>query len=66
MPLGFRHALFEVAFDALKRAQDLDKRESIRDAIATTKYASIVGPLNFTKGPFPNICADAARRSASG
>jgi branched-chain amino acid transport system substrate-binding protein len=34
MTLGFRHALFETAIDALKRAQKLDDPESIRDAIA--------------------------------
>ncbi|HME83465.1 MAG TPA: ABC transporter substrate-binding protein [Roseiarcus sp.] len=56
MTLGFRHALFETAIDALKRAQNLDDPDSIRDAIAKTDYASIVGPVNFTKGPYPNCC----------
>jgi branched-chain amino acid transport system substrate-binding protein len=54
MALGFRHALFETAFDALKRAHDLDKRESVRDAIRDMDYKSIVGPVNFRKGPLPN------------
>ncbi len=56
MPLGFRHALFEVALDALKRTKNVDDPASIRDAIAQTDYASIVGPINFRKGPFPNTC----------
>jgi branched-chain amino acid transport system substrate-binding protein len=56
MPLGFRHALFEVAIDALKRTQKIDDPASIRDAIAKTNYESIVGTINFTKGPFPNTC----------
>ena len=56
MPLGFRHALFEVAIDALKRTKNIDDPASIRDAIAATDYASIVGPVNFKKGPFPNTC----------
>lgn len=56
LPLGFRHALFEVAFDVLKRTQNLDKPESIRDAIKATNYKSIVGTIDFNKGPFPN-CA---------
>ena len=55
-PLGFRHSLFEVIFDALKRTQDLDKAASIRDALKTTKLDTIVGPIDFSKGPFPN-CA---------
>ncbi|HJS87578.1 MAG TPA: ABC transporter substrate-binding protein [Acetobacteraceae bacterium] len=54
MALGFRHSLLEVCFDVLKRSQDLDKPESIRDALRTTDYKSIVGPINFSKGPFPN------------
>lgn len=55
-PLGFRHSLFEVVFDTLKRTQDLGKPESIRDALKTTRLDTIVGPIDFTKGPFPN-CA---------
>ena len=57
MTLGFRHALFETAIDALKRAKDLDDPASIRDAISKMDYASIVGPVNFAKGPYPNTCA---------
>lgn len=55
MPLGFKHALFEVAIDALKRSKGPGKFESIRDAIANTDYSSIVGPVNFKTGPVPNI-----------
>ncbi len=54
MALGFRHSLFGVAFDVLKRTQDLGKRASIRDALRDTDYKSVVGPVNFRKGPFPN------------
>jgi len=54
MGLGFRHSLFEVAFDVLKRAHDLDDRGSIRDAIRETNYKSVVGPIDFRTGPFPN------------
>jgi branched-chain amino acid transport system substrate-binding protein len=57
MTLGFRHALFETALDALKRTQNLDDPASIRDAIAKMDYASIVGPVNFSKGPYPNTYA---------
>ncbi|RKP47123.1 ABC transporter substrate-binding protein [Pararobbsia silviterrae] len=54
MPLGFKHALFEVAIDALRRSADL-KPESIRNAIRETDLATIVGRVNFSKGPVPNI-----------
>lgn len=56
MPLGFRHSLFEVVFDALKRAESLDKPESIQKAISATDLKTICGPINFATGPFPNTC----------
>tara|TARA_R110000751_G_scaffold234229_3_gene335527 strand:+ start:149954 stop:151237 length:1284 start_codon:yes stop_codon:yes gene_type:complete len=55
MPLGFKHSLFEVALDALKRTQDPTDPASIRDAIAATSYDSVVGTIDFSKGPVPNI-----------
>jgi branched-chain amino acid transport system substrate-binding protein len=55
MPLGFKHSLFEVAIDALRRTEDPTDPASIRDAIAATNYASIVGPVNFQTGPVPNV-----------
>jgi branched-chain amino acid transport system substrate-binding protein len=55
MTLGIRHALFEVTFEALKKAKSMDPG-SIRDAIKTMQYKSIAGPIDFTKGggPYPN------------
>lgn len=55
MPLGFKHALFEVAIDSLKRSKGPGNAKAIRDAIASTDYSSIVGPVNFKTGPVPNI-----------
>ncbi len=52
--LAFKHSLFEVAIDALRRAADR-KPESIRDAIRATSLNTIVGPVNFSKGPVPNV-----------
>jgi branched-chain amino acid transport system substrate-binding protein len=57
-PLGFKHANFEVAIDALKRAKKLEPA-AIRDAIAATDYQSIVGPITWKGGPMnpvPNVC----------
>ena len=54
MGLGFRHSLIEAAIDTLQRSQKLDDPASVRDALRATDYKSIVGPLNFTTGPFPN------------
>lgn len=55
MTLGIKHALFEVAIDALSRAQDPTDPASIRDAIRATSYNSVVGPIDFSKGPVPNV-----------
>jgi branched-chain amino acid transport system substrate-binding protein len=53
-PIGFQHALFEVAIDTLKRAKSLDPK-AIRDAIAATDYQSIVGPVKWTGQPVKNV-----------
>jgi len=55
MPLGFKHSLFEVAVDALKRTEDPTDPDSITAAIAATAYDSCVGHIDFSKGPVPNI-----------
>jgi branched-chain amino acid transport system substrate-binding protein len=54
MGLGFRHSLIEAAIDTLKRSTTLDDPASIRDALRAMNYKSIVGPINFGTGPFPN------------
>lgn len=53
-PIGFQHALFEVAIDTLKRAKSLDPK-AIRDAIVATDYQSIVGPVKWTGQPVKNV-----------
>lgn len=55
-PLGFKHAKLEVAIDVLKRAKEISPK-AIRDAIVATDYQSIVGPINFQKGPMKNVSA---------
>lgn len=54
-PLGFAHALFELAVDVLKRSKDLDSAAAIRDAIAATKLDTIVGPISWQGGPVKNV-----------
>lgn len=53
-PVGFVHALFEVALDALKRAKTLDDPKAIRDAIVATNLNTIVGPVKWP-GPVKNV-----------
>ncbi len=54
-PIGFNHALFEVAADVIKRASDLSDSKSILDAIVATDIQSIVGPVNWKAGPVKNV-----------
>jgi len=54
-PIGFKHAVVEVACDVLRRTRNVDDPASIRDAIKTTDYQSIVGPVAWKDGPVPNI-----------
>jgi len=54
-PIGFKHALFEVAIDVLKRARNLGDPKSILDAITATNYSSIVGPVRWSGGPVKNV-----------
>ena len=54
-PIGFKHALLEVAIDVLKRTKTIDDPKSIMEAIAATDYQSIVGPVSWKKGPVKNV-----------
>jgi branched-chain amino acid transport system substrate-binding protein len=54
-PIGFKHALFEVVADVIKRTADLDDPESIVSAIAATNLNTIVGSVNWANGPINNV-----------
>jgi branched-chain amino acid transport system substrate-binding protein len=53
-PIGYQHALFEVAIDVLKRAKSIDPK-AILDAIVATNYHSMVGPVHWTGQPVRNV-----------
>ena len=53
-PIGFKHALMEVALDVLKRTKNIDDPKSIVEAIVGTDYQSIVGPVSWKHGPVKN------------
>ena len=46
-PLGFAHALFELAFDVIKRSKDLNDPEAILAAIGETELETIIGPISW-------------------
>jgi branched-chain amino acid transport system substrate-binding protein len=54
-PIGFAHALFEVAADALKRAKGTGAKD-VRDAVVATQLATVVGPIKWGgAGPMKNV-----------
>ncbi len=54
-PLGFAHALFEVAVDVLQRTAEVGDGEAVADAIKSTKLDTIVGNIDWSKGPINNV-----------
>ncbi len=54
-PIGFKHALFEVVADVIGRAEDLDDVDAIANAIQATNMSTIVGDVNWSAGPVPNV-----------
>src|SRR6202021_3331494 len=56
-PIGFVHSLFEVAVDALKRAQDPSDGAALAQAIGATKPDTVVGPIAFGSDKVPPFAA---------
>jgi branched-chain amino acid transport system substrate-binding protein len=62
--VGNRHALFEVAMDVLKRAQNPESAASVIEAVRATRLDTIAGPIawlspppnQWTQIPFKNVC----------
>ena len=54
-PVGFAHALFEIAVDVMGRVSDVDDKASIRDAIAATRLDTVVGLVAWGSGPVRNV-----------
>ena len=58
-PLGFAHALFEIAFDVVKRTKDRNDPESVLAALVDTNLDTIIGPISWKGGPnnpVKNVC----------
>jgi branched-chain amino acid transport system substrate-binding protein len=53
-PIGFQHALFEVAIDVLKRSKSLEPK-AILESIEATDYRSIVGTVKWSGQPVKNV-----------
>ena len=56
-PIGFVHALFEVAADAMGRVDDASDPDAVAEAIAATELESIVGRLAWDGAGVPPFAA---------
>ncbi len=56
-PIGFVHALFEVAASVLRRAGDIADKPALVDAIRATRLDTVVGRVDWTRNQayFPNV-----------
>ncbi len=54
-PLGYSHAIWEVALDILKRSTNPLDRTANRDAMVATNLDTLIGNVNFSAGPHPNV-----------
>jgi branched-chain amino acid transport system substrate-binding protein len=54
-PIGFAHALFEIAADVMKRSHGPGQRDATLDALVKTNLQTIVGPVAWGKGPVKNV-----------
>jgi branched-chain amino acid transport system substrate-binding protein len=54
-PIGFAHALFEIAVDVLGRASDPTDHDKVLAALVATNLNTIVGPISWGKGPVKNV-----------
>ena len=52
-PVGFTHALFEIAADAIKRASDPTDRDALAEAVAATNLNTVVGNIAWGKENVP-------------
>ena len=56
-PIGFAHALFELAVDVMKRVEDPADGEAVAAAIGASKLDTLVGPLAFGDAKLPPFAA---------
>lgn len=54
-PLGYSHAVWEVAIDILKRSSNPMDRTANRDSMRATNLDTLIGNVNFSTGPHPNV-----------
>lgn len=56
-PMGYHHAIWEVAIAALKNSNDPKNRDAVRDAIADLDIDTIVGKVDFRNSPMKSVAS---------
>ncbi|MEM6381914.1 MAG: ABC transporter substrate-binding protein [Pseudomonadota bacterium] len=56
-PIGFVHALFELAVDVMARVEDSRDGDEVADAIAASNLDTVVGPIAFNGAGLPPFAA---------
>jgi branched-chain amino acid transport system substrate-binding protein len=54
-PIGYSHAVWEVALAALSTAADPKDKEAVKHAIANLSVDTVVGPVRFKDTPIKNV-----------
>ncbi|MCX5495613.1 ABC transporter substrate-binding protein [Kaistia dalseonensis] len=54
-PMGYEHAIWEVALAALKASGDPKNREAVRDSIAGLELETIIGKVDFKNSPMKSV-----------
>jgi branched-chain amino acid transport system substrate-binding protein len=55
MQIGASMSLFDVGFAALKNSSAANDKAAVAKALAGLKTVTMVGNVDFTSGPFPNV-----------
>ena len=53
--LGASMSIFDAGFEALKKASDPKDKEAVAKSLSTLNTVTMIGKVDFTSGPFPNI-----------
>ncbi|MCY4307886.1 MAG: ABC transporter substrate-binding protein [Rhodobacteraceae bacterium] len=56
-PIGFIHALFELAWDVAGRVSEIDDGDEVAEAISATDLSTVVGPIAWNGNGLPPFAA---------
>ena len=54
-PLGYEHALFEIAIAALKASGNPKDHDAVRDALAASRTDTVIGTVDFAGSPLKSV-----------